>query len=110
MSGTLVRRPAISQEYVNVYITEQNGQTFGTTAPEVAFIVGSADPVSGDWKTAAWVNAGALVGTKYARTARIMAGPTGTYVPTAGTTTTVWYRFTDTPEIPARPAGSITWY
>jgi hypothetical protein len=97
-----VVRPVGSLEYVNVRITEANGVTFSAGTVQIAFKSDESTPSGGDWLTGGWMEGPASV-----RTARILCGPGGTYVPTAGKYR-VWYKFTDSPEIPARPAGWIT--
>lgn len=105
---TILRRPVVSLEYVRVRIVETQGLAILAGTVQIAFTASeNEDPVS--WLTGEWQDAGTLVGGKFVRTARILAGPGGTYVPTEGSKT-VWFKFQDTPEVPARPAGSITWY
>jgi hypothetical protein len=106
---SVIRRPVASLEYVRVQVVETQGLTIGAASVQIAFKDGATEPSGGDWLNGEWQDAGTTVSGKFVRTARILAGPAGTYVPSVGTKT-VWYKFSDTPETPARPAGSITWY
>jgi hypothetical protein len=111
--STPARRPVVSLEYLRVKLVETQGLTIAAAGVQFAFKDGATQPSGGDWVNGEWQDAGAQVpsgaGFKYVRTARILVGPGGTYVPIAGTKT-VWYKFADTPEIPARSAGTMTWY
>lgn len=92
--------PSISVEYARVRLTadvELNSQTV-----ELAFLSSyTAEPSGGDWHAATWLTP---AGTT--RTAGVLIGP-GALVLAEGTWN-VWWRLTDTPEVPARKAGRIT--
>jgi hypothetical protein len=94
-----VRIPSISTEYARVNIT--GDVTLSTQTVELAFMSDrSTEPGSGDWHSATWLGSS---GTS--RDAGVLVGPAALVL--TGTVY-VWFRVTDTPEIPARYAGTIT--
>lgn len=87
----------ISTEYVRVSITETTGKTIDAATVQLA-LVRSGNPGIDDWNTGEWETE---PGTS--RIARLLINgqyPAGSYY--------VWYQFEDTPEKPARQAGTIT--
>lgn len=92
---------APSTEYVEVSITEKNGQLIDSPTVKLALIPGTGHPADADWHPAEWVGPAAAT-----RNARLLLGP-GAVQMTPGFYY-VWYQFEDTPEIPIRPAGGIT--
>jgi hypothetical protein len=109
-------RPVGSIEYVRVAISEAEGKHLTGTGPKIAFATDANEPSSGAYLTAEWeteyqsgvaVVAGVPGTPIYTRIMRVLGGPGQTFVPTA-TTYRIWYKFTDTPEVPARYAGQIT--
>jgi hypothetical protein len=95
-------RPLVTLEYVRVSITETQGLPISAATVELAFIPSStgAEPIETDWRGAAWEGAAGPT-----RVARLLIGPTATVLTGSFM---VWYRFTDSPERPARQAGRIT--
>ena len=92
--------PSISTEYARVKLTAD--VTLNTQTVELAFLTSStAEPASGDWHTATWL--GTADTTRYAG---VLVGPNGLVL--AEGVYQVWWRITDTPEVPARNAGRIT--
>ena len=92
--------PSISVEYARVRLTADVELTSQTV--ELAFLASySTEPSGGDWVAATWLTA---AGTT--RTAGVLVGP-GQHVLAEGRWY-VWYRLTDTPEVPARRAGQIS--
>ena len=93
-------RPAISLEYLPVAIS---GDVELDDQPvRFAFMPdGAGSPGDDDWITAAWTGDAGMT-----RTARLLVGPEGDYVPVPGGVVG-WYKVTDDPEIPARPFGYI---
>lgn len=92
---------SVSTEYVRVTITETGGQSIDAGSVQLALVSGNTDPADTDWHPAEWEGPAAST-----RTARLLIGP-GQVELTPGYYR-VWYQFTDTPEIPIRPAGGIT--
>jgi hypothetical protein len=91
-----VQIPASSTEYVRVPVT--GPVSLPGLVVELAVITSAADPVSADWKTAAWSGA---------NTAILLVGP-GSAVPlTVGVSYSVWVRVTSSPEIPVMRSGSL---
>lgn len=92
--------PSISVEYARVRLTAD--VTLDSQTIEMAFVSGyTGEPASGDWHAATW-----LTPSGTARTAGVLIG-TGGLVLAEGTWS-VWWRLTDSPEVPARRAGTIT--
>jgi hypothetical protein len=91
--------PSISVEYARVRIIAN--VDLGSQLVEIAF-VGSrtTEPVSGDWVTASWLGS-----TGTTREAGVLVGP-GAHVLAEGTWY-LWFRLTDSPEVPARYAGTL---
>ena len=98
------RISALSKEYVRVQVEAKEAGVLvnpTTLVVKMAFVPDSArQPVSSDWQTASWETE---PGPLYF--ARIVVGPGGFVL--APATYTVWVQITDTPEIPARPAGPL---
>ncbi|HEY9371461.1 hypothetical protein [Streptomyces sp.] len=99
---TEAQRPAITLEYFGVEITTSS--VLDAQPVHLAFVDmdTASSPVSGDWKVAAWVG---TAGTT--RTARVLLGPAGAVTLAPGKYM-VWYKVTDSPEIPARPVGVLS--
>jgi len=96
-----------SLEYVRARVEAiQSGSFLDPTADSVAmaFIAGSATPVSGDWKTASWDTDATTTPATYR--AQCLVGPAGTVTLTPGVYA-VWVKITDSPEIPVKRAGQI---
>ncbi len=109
---TTILRSAQSQEYVPVSVAATDIATGNTVDPTIdpvslAFLV-SGDVVDANttFLTASWVT-DAADPTAPVYIARVMAGPTGDYVPVAGTRIDVHVKVTDNPEAPVLRAGSI---
>ena len=109
----MISQPVSSLEYVRVAVSAVvNGNTaYNPTndAVQMGFVPVSssgATPPS-TWLAATWETV--VQGTQTVYVAKCLAGPTGTYVPTAGRYT-VWVKVTDSPEIPVKPAGTIEFY
>ncbi len=104
---TVVTVPAISLEYVRIPVTAMvGGQSINPTSDTVqmAFLpTSTAQPASGDWKTASWDPA-PTTGGKYL--AQCLIGPGGTVTLTAATWW-IWVKVTDNPEVPIRSAAFI---
>lgn len=95
-----VEIPSISVEYARVRITAD--VTLNSQTVALAFLTSStAEPAGGDWQTATWL--GAADTTRYAG---VLVGP-GNLVLAEGVYW-VWWKVTDTPEVPARRGGRIT--
>lgn len=97
--------PAVSTEYVRVQVTATSGGVVidptGFTV-SMAFLSGeSAEPASGDWKSASWDT---LPGGGYV--AQCLVGPGGAATPAAGTWW-VWVRVVAAPETVVRQCGWI---
>ena len=92
----------VSTEYIGATIRETGGLDITAPAVELAYMATEAEPANGDWQAATWLDAVGPI-----RRAGVLVGPGGSTQLAAGDWR-VWYRFTDTPEIPARPAGWIT--
>lgn len=91
--------PSISVEYARVSITADVTLTSQTV--ELAFLSSStAEPADADWETATWLGD---AGTT--RTAGVLVGPGALVL--AEAVWYVWWRVTDSPEVPARRAGRI---
>lgn len=98
---------ASSLEYVRVQIAAYaSGATVDPSADTVqlAFMVGSAIPAPGDWKTASWETDSTTVPATYK--ARCLVGATGAVTLTPGVYQ-VWVKLTDSPETPVRQAGPL---
>lgn len=67
--------------------------------------MGSTPPTT--WYAASWETV--VQGTQTVYVAKCLAGPGGTYTPTAGRYI-VWVKVQDNPEIPQDPAGTIEFY
>lgn len=94
-----VRQPSISTEYARVRIT--GDVTLSTQTVELAFMGSrTTEPSGGDWHTATWLGD---AGTT--RDAGVLVGPAGLVL--AEGSFYVWFRVTDTPEVPARYAGTL---
>lgn len=94
------RQPSISVEYARVRITAN--VSLSSQVVELAFMGSrTTEPSSGDWVTATWLGD---AGTT--RDAGVLVGP-GQHVLAEGTWH-CWFRVTDTPEVPARYAGTLT--
>lgn len=92
--------PSISVEYARVSLTAD--VTLDAQTVELAFMGSyNTEPDTGDWVAATWLTP---VGTT--RTAGVLVGP-GAHVLAEGKYY-IWFRLTDTPEVPARYAGQIT--
>jgi hypothetical protein len=90
-----VQIPASSTEYVRVPVT--GPVSLPGLVVEVAVITSAADPVTADWKSAAWSGGSAI----------LLVGP-GSAVPlTVGVSYSVWVRVTSSPEIPVMRSGSL---
>lgn len=90
----MLKIPRSSVEYVHVDVVGSG--TLTALPVSMAILPEGQDPVSGDWKTAAWVG----------DTAQVLVGPSqvldlakGTYM--------VWVKVTSTPEIPVLQAGRM---
>lgn len=96
--ATMITIPSTSIEYVHAPIT---GDFTTSMTVQMAIITADTEPVTGDWKTAAWD------GTDGNADAKILIG-TGTSV---GALTEgvygVWVKITATPEIPVICSGRI---
>lgn len=95
------QQPSISVEYARVRITANVSLSSQTV--ELAFMGSrTTEPGDSDWVTATWLGD---AGTT--RDAGVLVGP-GQHVLAEGSYW-VWFRVTDTPEIPARyAAGQLT--
>jgi hypothetical protein len=90
--------------------TDENGAAIDPTADPVALafvptglaIDNSTTFVSGTWE----VNTADPSNRIYY--ARLLVGPAGDYVPTAGDVMNVWVSITDNPEAPKLRAGAVT--
>ena len=92
--------PSISVEYARVSLTAD--VTLDAQAVELAFMGAyGVEPGPADWVAATWLTP---AGTT--RTAGVLIGP-GQLVLAEGTHY-VWFRLSDTPEVPTRQAGQIT--
>ena len=99
-----VQISVLSKEYVRVPVeARESGSVVNPTGDlvQMAFIPDSArQPASGDWKSAVWETDGTIY------YARILVGPGTSAVLPVGAYR-VWVKITDSPEVPARPAGSL---
>jgi hypothetical protein len=94
-----VYQPSISTEYARVRVT--GDVTLSTQTVELAFMSSrGTEPSSGDWRSATWLGTADTT-----RDAGVLVGPAGLVL--AAATWYVWFRVTDTPEIPARYAGTL---
>lgn len=92
----------LTKEFVEVIVTPRDSNADPTAdVVKMAFMPGPAKPQVADWVTGSW-RVGADSGKFYARG---LIGP-GAKVLTPGTYQ-VWVTFTDNPEVPAKPTGSI---
>jgi hypothetical protein len=104
-------RPAISNEFIRVLTSavDENGAAVDPTVDPVALafisegdaITASSTFVAGTWETNSADPASPLY------YARVLAGPAGAYIPTAGTSIDIYIKVTDSPEVPVRHVG--TW-
>lgn len=97
----------LSLEYVRVPIAaKEAGVAIVPTADVVrmAFTAADVDPVTLDWQVSAWESDTSTIPTTYL--ARCLVGPAGTITLTVGVYD-VWVKITDSPEIPARRAGTL---
>jgi hypothetical protein len=100
--------PAVSLEYVRVGVAATAGGAQVNPTNDVvqmAFVSPTATPSTGDWKTASWDSGN----TNGVYTALCLVGPGGTVQLPVGKYQ-VWVKITDSPEIPARPAGLLQIY
>lgn len=105
-SPVLLSLPSITLEYVRIPVTASSQGLFvnpTTNTVQMAFIVGSSAPQSGDWKTATWDQT-AQPTTTYV--AQCLVGPGGTITLAVGQYQ-VWLKLIDLPEIIERPAGVL---
>lgn len=87
--------PSLSKEYLHATVDgPPNKTSYGV---EMAVVQEGQDPVSGDWKTAAWSGDDVIV----------LVGA-GTTIPlTRGVTYEVWVRITASPEVPVLRPGFV---
>lgn len=71
---------------------------------QMALMAGSGSPAGSDLKAATWETDTSTSPATYR--ARVLVGPAGTIVPTAGTYM-LWVQITDNPEIPLIPCGIV---
>jgi len=90
-----LRIPAASTEYVHVPVTA-DVVTSGFPV-HIAIIPPGADPVSGDWKTAAWDGTEAV----------ILVGPSQSITLASHSTYIVWVKVTAGIEIPVMRSGVL---
>lgn len=96
--ATITTIPSTSVEYVHAPVT---GNFTTAMTVQMAVVIADSEPVTGDWKTAAWdgvdgtADAKILIGTG----SSIGALTEGVYG--------VWVKVTATPEIPVINAGRI---
>lgn len=94
------RIPSISVEFARVRITAN--VALGAQAVALAFMPSrTTEPESGDWVSAVWLGESGTT-----RDAGVLVGP-GALALAEGTWQ-IWFRVTDTPEAPARHAGTLT--
>lgn len=109
---TTLLRSARSLEYVAASVAATDVATGNTVDPttdpvSLAFLTsGDVVDVNTAFITASWVTNSADP-TAPVYIARVMAGPTGDYIPVAGTRIDVHVKVTDNPEAPVKRAGSI---
>jgi len=99
---------ALSTEYllIPVAATEQGITVNPTTqSVDVAATVQGAEPLSGDWKSAAW-ESDTTDADSPVYSARLLIGPAGVLTLTAGVYE-LWLRVTDNPEVVVRRAQSL---
>lgn len=98
---------SLSLQYIKVPVTAVvNGASTNPTADTVvmAFVAPSVNPAPADWQIASWETATAPTTTYYAR---CLIGPGGTIALPAAHYY-VWVKITDSPEVPAIVAGTLT--
>lgn len=105
-------RSAQSLEYLRVQVTttDEQGASVDPTSDPVAFAfvpVGTALTVATSFISGTWeVNDSDPTNRLYF--ARLLVGPSGDYVPTAGNVMNVWVSIADNPESPKLRAGAVT--
>lgn len=101
-----VYQPSISTEYARVRVTSD--VNLSAQAVALAFTASrTTEPAGGDWQTATWLGtAETTIDGGYARAAGVLVGPAGLVL--AEGTWYVWFKVTDTPEVVARYAGTLT--
>lgn len=98
--------PAPTLEYVRIPVTAASEGVFinpTSSTVQMAFLVGNADPQSGDWQTAIWDQTAPPTATYVAQ---CLVGPGGTIALVVGQYQ-VWVRLIDEPEIIVRPVGVL---
>lgn len=96
-----LRQSSIATKYVHADVFSDKDPT--ADAVSFAFTVPGTDPVTGDWKSAAWKTTW-LNGRA---TARCLVGPTGGVITLTKATWAYWVRVTDSPETPIELVGTI---
>lgn len=102
-----MRISSLSKEYVGIVVdAEASGLAVDPTGDvvEMAFPLTGVDPVSGDWKAAAWDTDASTTPPTYI--AQCLVGPGGTIALAKGTYD-IWVKVTDSPEIPALQAEHL---
>ena len=100
MSGVLTLS-TLTKRYVEVPVTSRDSTADPTgDVVKMAFMAPGVKPVPGDFVTGSW-----RVGTSGKFYARALVGP-GAKVLIPGTYT-IWLTFTDNPEIPTDPVGTL---
>lgn len=102
-----MNQSVLSLEYVRIPVSAKtSGVAVNPTSDSVlmAFPLEGVDPIVGDWKTATWETDASTSPSTYF--ARCLVGPAGTITLAVGVYD-VWVKITDSPEIPARHAGSL---
>lgn len=101
-----VYQPSISTEYARVRVTSDVNLSAQPVA--LAFTTSrTTEPDTGDWVTATWLGtAETTADGNYTRAAGVLVGPAGLVL--AEGSWHVWWRVTDTPEVVARYAGTLT--
>lgn len=104
-------RPALSLEYVRVSVAaaDEDGVAVDPTGDTVsmAFVTegehvnGSTTFLAGTWET----DDSDITNPIYY--ARVLVGPSGSYVPVAGTAVDVYVKVSDNPEVPVRKSGTV---
>ena len=89
-------------EYVRAKITDKTSEQID--APSVSMALTAPDVAPSAWLSATW-----LTDAGTSRTCGVMAGPGQAFVPAAGDYM-VWWKFTDSPEVPAQRAGLIRFF
>jgi len=105
----MITLAALSTQYIEIPVTELASglPADPTTNPvHVAFMLGRAQPDTGDWKTGSWETSG----VNGAYFARVLVGPNGGVITLTPGLYTVWLKIDASPETPIMQTGNVTVY